>query len=103
MPRGTVADFQSLNITGAWVDAWRAGGFHFRAQDSGGRGLSEWLKFGAVEAKVVRGQTRRGERYLNFHVRHLREAGFSVGGLLGEDDHTVAATPVRACSRALAL
>jgi hypothetical protein len=95
--------FQSLNITGAWVDPRQAGGFRFRAQGSGGRGLSEWLKFGAVEAKVVRGQTRRGERYLNLHVRHLGEAGFSVGGLLGEDDHTVEATPVGACSRALAL
>ncbi|CAK0897416.1 unnamed protein product [Prorocentrum cordatum] len=54
-------------------------------------------------AQVVHGRTREGARYLNFYVKHLGRAGFAVGGLLGEDDHTDAETPTQACSQHLSL
>jgi len=56
------------------------------------------LKFGKVQVKVAHGHTQNGAQYLNFYVKHLGHSGFSVGGLLGEDDHTEAATPSEACA-----
>jgi len=57
-----------------------------------------WLHLGRVDLKVVHGHTLQGLRYLNFYVRHLERTGFSVGGLLGEDDHRSEASPPRSCS-----
>jgi len=44
---GSCADmyFQDMNITGAWVEAQKIGGFRFHAQDAGDRNLN-WVKFG---------------------------------------------------------
>jgi len=93
--------FQELNITGAWVDTTKTGGLHFQAQGvSDGPG---WLKFGKVELKVVHGRTKQGVQYLNFYVKHLGHAGFAVGGLLGEDDHSEAAMPSEACAQKVSL
>jgi hypothetical protein len=90
--------FQELNITGAWVEAKQTGGFHFHARDGGNEG-PKWNHFGKIDIKVAHGRTMDGTRYLNFYVKHLARAGFAVGGLLGEDDHTEAATPSGACVR----
>jgi len=94
--------FQELNITGAWVDAKGAVGLHFRAQGVRNE-HPQWLKFGSVELKVAHGHTKQGVQYLNFYVKHLGSAGFAVGGLLGEDDHTKEAMPSQACARGLSL
>ncbi|CAK0810961.1 unnamed protein product [Prorocentrum cordatum] len=79
---GSCADmyFQDLNITGGWVDAMQIGGLRFRAQDASDRNLN-WTKFGKVEIKIAHGLTRKGIQYLNFYVKHLGRAGYSVGGL----------------------
>jgi len=93
--------FQEFNITGAWVDTTKAGGLHFQAQGvSDGPG---WLKFGKVELKVAHGHTKQGVQYLNFYVKHLGHAGFAVGGLLGEDDHSEAAMPSEVCAQKVSL
>jgi hypothetical protein len=101
---GSCADmyFQDLNITGAWVEARQIGGLRFHAQDAGDRNLN-WAKFGKVELKIAHGRTPTGTQYLNFYVKHLGRAGFEVGGLLGEDDHTEAAMPTKACVHRLSL
>eukprot|EP00959_Pyramimonas_sp_CCMP1952_P137331 2874039-Pyramimonas_sp.AAC.1 len=90
--------FQELNITGTWVDAKRTDGLHFHAQDVG-ETTPKWERVGKIDVKVAHGRTQQGTQYLNFYVRHLGRVGFAVGGLLGEDDHTEAATPSGACVR----
>lgn len=101
---GECADiyFQALNITGAWADAKQIGGFHYRAQDPSGK-PSYWTHFGNVHLKVAHGHTQQGIRYLNLYVKHLAHAEYSVGGLLGDDDHTEAATAPEGCAHRLAL
>jgi len=94
--------FQELNITGAWADVKCAGGFHYRAQDVDDK-PSHWAHFATVLLKVAHGRTHEGINYLNIYVRHLKHAGFAVGGLLGDDDHTEAATPPEECAHRLAL
>jgi len=91
--------FQELNITGAWVEAKRTGGFYFNARDGAHGETPQWERFGKVDVKVAHGRTEEGTRYLNFYVKHLANAGYAVGGLLGEDDHTEAVTPSGACVR----
>jgi hypothetical protein len=101
---GQCADiyFQELNITGAWAEAKRAGGFSFRAHDVGER-RSHWQHFGNVQLKVAHGHTPKGIKYLNFYVKNLERSGHAVGGLLGEDDHSQEEVPSEACVRRLAL
>jgi len=90
--------FEDLNITGASVDAKWTGGLHFHAEDAHGE-TPHWEQFGEIELKVVHGRTQKGIQYLNLYVKHLKRAGFAVGGLLGLDDHTEAETPLEACAR----
>merc|ERR1740121_1675181 len=90
--------FQELNITGAWAEAKRTGGLHFHAEDALGE-KPNWEQFGEIELKVSHGRTQKGIQYLNLYVKHLRRAGFAVGGLLGLDDHTLAAKPWEECLR----
>jgi len=94
--------FQELNITGAWADVKRAGGLHYHAQDADDTSY-HWSRFGNVQMKVAKGRTKKGIKYLNFYVRNLKQAGFEVGGLLGDDDHTEAAVPPEECVHRLAL
>jgi len=94
--------FQELNITGAWAEAKETGGLSFRAQGVRDE-HPQWLTFGKVDLKVAHGHTKEGAQYLNFYVRHLGRAGFAVGGLLGEDDHTEAAMPSKECAHRLRL
>jgi len=88
--------FQELNITGKWVEAHQAGGLQYRAADAVA-GDPKWMQFGKADIKVKHGHTLQGIRYLNVYVRHLDRTGFSVGGLLGEDDHSLAVTPPKDC------
>jgi len=101
---GQCADiyFQWLNITGAWANAKQLGGFHYHAQDFNDK-PPHWAHFGNVQLKVARGHTQEGITYLNLYVKGLAHAGFTVGGLLGDDDHTEAATSPEGCAHRLAL
>jgi len=97
--------FQSLNVTGAWADKVRAGGLTFTAGGARDETLQipGWTRFGPLQLKVVHGRTSQGTEYLNFYVKHLREAGADVGGLLGEDDYTEAARPEEGCQKSISL
>ncbi|CAK0865172.1 unnamed protein product [Prorocentrum cordatum] len=94
--------FRAVNITGQWPEAEAKGGLHFHAQGAAGA-RAEWISFGGVSLKVAHGHTQQGIRYLNVYVRHLSEASLPIGGLLGEDDHEMAATPVTYCQRSISL
>jgi hypothetical protein len=94
--------FQELNITGKWAEAKQAGGFRYHAQYVD-RKFPHWAHFGNVLLKVVHGHTKQGIRYLNFYVRDLVRAGFEIGGLLGDGDHTEVAVPPEECAHRMAL
>jgi hypothetical protein len=55
----------------------------------------EWMLFGTVYVKVV--YRKKGVEYLNIYARNVGHSGYAVGGLLGTDDHTAAATRPRLC------
>jgi len=101
--------FQMLNVTGAWAEAKQKGGYHYESHSVGisfGKlemKTPEWISFGKLEMKIVHGRTERGTPYLNFYVRHLERAGFAVGGLLGEDDHSDVEAPLEACAQRISL
>jgi len=101
---GQCADtyFQALNITGAWADTVKPGGLRYVASSASPE-EPKWAKFGPVELKVVHGRTAQGAQYLNIYVKNLGRVGYDVGGLLGLDDHSEAATPTQACLKRLAL
>lgn len=94
--------FVALNITGAWADMAQTGGLRFDANTARDE-KPKWAKLGPVELKVAHGRTDQGTRYLNFYVKHLGRAGYAVGGLLGEDDHSEAVVPSEGCRRTLTL
>jgi len=94
--------FQMLNITGAWADKAHAGGLRFDAGSAPDE-QQKWVKLGPVELKVAHGRTDTGLLYLNFYIKYLKLAGFDVGGVLGADDHTEAATPSGSCQKQIAL
>jgi len=94
---GECADlyFQELNITGSLAEEKQAGGYYYHAR--GDSETSDWQHFGKIYLKIVHGRTEHGIEYLNFYVKHLKRAGFAVGGLLGEDDHSQVEIPPEAC------
>jgi len=89
--------FQEVNITGRWVEQGGRGPESFHALK--GSWAQNWRKYGEVRVKVTRGTTMTGTKYLNVLTRNLDKTGFDVGGLLGEDDHTSAATPSLDCKK----
>jgi len=98
--------FMSVNITGKWAEAklhsHRQGSGHglmFSAGTGASHTGTKWMSFGKIALKVVHGRTDEGIAYLNFFARNLRGAGYPIGGLLGEDDHSEATTPRRECRR----
>jgi len=115
--------FQVLNVTGQWVeDGLRPGGpyaaagapgavpgpggqggLHFSTESAGELRQTPWMSFGGVGLKVVWGHTSRGVKYLNVLLKHVGQAGFTVGGLLGVDDHSWAASRSASCMRPVAL
>jgi len=95
--------FQELNVTGVWAEAKQTGGYHYSIS-AGSADTPEWVAFGGkVELKVVHGRTNSGLKYLNFYVKHLGQAGFAVGGLLGDDDHSDVVIPPETCVRRMSL
>jgi len=96
--------FQEMNLTGAWPEAKQVGGFHFHAGEDSSVEDSKWMSFGKVDLKVVHGQTQQGIHYLNFFVKHLKHLKhLSIGGLLGEDDHSEVAKVDETCSQRINL
>jgi len=94
--------FQEVNVTGSWAESKQAGGYRHVAS----QGVVEtpsWIAFGKVELKVVHGHTQAGTKYLNIYAKHLGQAGFAVGGLLGEDDHEDVAALPAGCVREIKL
>lgn len=97
-----------LNITGSWAGPSRGPAAYSFVAQSPGEGqviapsadAAGFTKFGMVDLKVVRGKTKEGVWYLNMFAKHLREASrsYPVGGILGLDDHTAAATATGACA-----
>jgi len=94
--------FTALNITGSWTSTQQAGGYHYVPESVPHDG-TKWVAVGKIRLKVVKGRTESGIQYLNFYIKHLGQAGFAVGGLLGQDDHGYASTPPEACLRRLSL
>lgn len=94
--------FQAVNVTGSWAEAIQAGGYHYSVSQSEAV-VPEWVAFGNVDLKVVRGRTDSGVHYFNVYVKHLGRAGFAVGGLLGEDDHLDVSTPPAWCKKVVSL
>jgi hypothetical protein len=94
--------FQTVNVTGAWADKAQAGEVRFDA-NSGGEEKPKWANLGPVALKVAHGRTEQGTKYLNVYVQHLGQAGFAVGGLLGEDDHEDVSTPPAWCTKRVTL
>jgi hypothetical protein len=90
--------FQAVAISGTWTN--QSSTIKFYANPHGaprGRRWKEWMRFGAVEIKVV--HRAKGTDYLNVYARMGGLSGHEIGGLLGSDDHTAAATRPRDCSR----
>jgi len=102
---GRCADlyFQELNITGSWAEAKQAGGFHYHAKETHSYQPPLWERFGNAQLKVAHGRTQGGTTYLNLYVRDLHRTRYPIGGLLGDDDHTEAATPPEWCGHRLTL
>jgi len=96
--------FQAVNVTGVWAGASAklAGGLRYNAQDASGK-QAPWRRFGPVQLKIAHGRTRQGTKYLNLHVKGLGRAGFAVGGLLGEDDHSQEQVPPEECHHSMAM
>jgi len=94
--------FVDINVTGSWAEAKQAGGYRHVVANFAVE-TPEWIAFEEVKLKVVHGHTQSGIKYLNLYVKHLGRAGFSVGGLLGEDDHKDAMTPPAGCAYSAAL
>jgi len=99
---GACADMyiETLSIVGRWAAReYRNGeGIQYYAwkRDSS---LSGWRKYGPVRMKVVWGNTASGIQYLNLLVSNLSYAGYPIGGLLGEDDHSQDVIPNADCER----
>lgn len=91
--------FTEIMLDGGWVRSSRAGrGRGVLAFTTAKAPTRSWMKFGPARIKIVRGRTSTGTVYLNIMARLktvMRK--YRIGGLLGEGDHTFAATPVENC------
>lgn len=95
-----VSFIQGLNITGAWADEQKPpSGFQYTALPWGEkkRGLhrTRHQRFGPITVRISYGIMQSGYTYLNFNARDFNKTNLAVGGLLGEDDHTNAASKER--------
>jgi hypothetical protein len=94
--------FTEVNITGHWTRRHRTADLTWTAE-AVEHEHPKWNKFHDISVKVVRGRTLQGTTYLNVLVRGLNKARLSVGGLLGEDDHTAASTRSDDCRKLVSL
>jgi len=92
----------TLHMTGKWADDILSGGLSFFANKPN-QASRHWLPFGKMQLKVVRGTTLSGVKYLNLLAKHLNKLTMPIGGILGLDDHTEAATPQKHCRRTMSL
>ncbi|CAK0904449.1 unnamed protein product, partial [Prorocentrum cordatum] len=98
----------ALTVTGQWVagvpgaqrlgEAWNMQYFANKPAQRGSSGAG-WNTYGNIRMKVNWGHTVGGVKYINLLVRNLAHSGYTVGGLLGEGDHTFASTPMAHCRR----
>lgn len=93
---------KTLHISGKWADDQQPGGFNFFAGQRS-RAMGHWIPFGKLKLKVVKGTTNKGVRYLNVLAKNLNKLSMPIGGILGLDDHTEAATPEKHCRRTMTL
>jgi hypothetical protein len=93
--------FQVVTISGRWTN--QSNSLRFFAKSDGKPDSMKWTRFGSISLKVVHGHTREGVDYLNVFAKNIGRAGYPVGGLLGSDDHTEAATRPLRCSHAVNL
>jgi len=93
--------FQVVKISGHWTN--QTAPLEFFASSDDKPNHMEWTRFGKVELRVVNGTTRQGTKYLNVFAKNLGNAGYAVGGLLGGDSNTEAATPDQKCTNTLSL
>lgn len=87
--------FKTINITGWWVNERQYGGYAY-ASDAPDE-IAGWQSFGKVDIKISWGHTKAAVTYLNFFVRHLKNTGYDIGGLLGMDDYRLAAKASITC------
>jgi len=92
----------TINVTGAWASAPEHPAGLFFSAEKADQDLG-WQTFGQVKVKVAQGHTKSGVPYLNFLVKSLSKVDYSIGGLLGEDDHTHASTIDPHCHARVAL
>jgi len=57
--------FHTLNVTGAWAEQKRAGGYHYESEGAVNT-APEWIALGPVQLKVVPGHTKQGIKYLSW-------------------------------------
>jgi len=93
--------FTEITLGGGWVRSSTAQ--HVRgvmAFTTAKAPKPSWMQFGPARIKIVRGRTSTGTVYLNILAR-LKAVmrRHRIGGLLGEGDHTFAATPVDNCRK----
>ncbi|CAK0826404.1 unnamed protein product [Prorocentrum cordatum] len=95
--------FTEVNISGSWTRRHRAADLRWAAEVAR-PGKAKWMKFhGGISVKIVHGHTVQSTRYLNILVKGLGRVEGPVGGLLGGDDHTAAATPDKGCKKLVSL
>jgi len=96
--------FTDINISGTWARKYQATSMRWVAEAPTPGSRVRWITFGgAVGVKIVHGHTLQNTKYLNIFVRGLEKTHVPVGGLLGLDDHTAAATPSKDCRRTVTL
>jgi hypothetical protein len=96
--------FTEINISGTWAQKYTAKNLRWVAEAPKPRYRAKWITFhDTISVKVVHGHTIQNTRYLNILVKGLGKTKVPVGGLLGEDDHTAAATPSKGCRRVVTL
>lgn len=102
--------FTAINITGRWAEEHiqRDLDHHHRtleylATKPPADKKSVTKHYNKMQIKIVWGHTHDGVQYLNLIMKHLNRINRKVGGLLGEDDHTLVATPKPNCRRTISL
>jgi len=80
---------RAINVTGSWAsEPDHPAGLFFSVKKE--NPYPSWKTLGQIKLKVVQGHTKSGIAYLNFLIQHLSKVDHSIGGLLGDDDHTLA-------------
>merc|ERR1719343_1043824 len=88
-----------VNISGSWSQhtSQHDNILQYRAGAHNAGVATKWMPFGPVDLKVAWGRSHVGTIYLNVFVRHLGKVGVDIGGVLGLDDHSAAATVSDKC------